>query len=116
MIFDVLDAWDPPKGGGGRESASLTARAASLLNHAAEKCPGAYLTWPYVTKLVLGVQRMPRVGGSDVVTMTRRAAGIRLVLQRDYGRDLVSVLGIGIRATADPEDASRMRAGMRRFT
>lgn len=96
-IVSVLDQWKPDMDKG------IAARAADLLNYAAEKKPGAPVAWTHVTKRVLG-GKVQRADGKLVKDMMGRSSAIRQVLMRDYGRGLENLPGLGVRATVDSDD------------
>ncbi len=98
QLMTSLDAWEPDMDLG------LVARAASFLDFAAKKKPGAPIPWSLVTKRVLGGARMPNPDSQIVIDMMRRASSIRGVLGRDFNRGLENISGLGVRATADADD------------
>lgn len=82
----------------------IVARTAAFLDFAAKKLPGTPIAWTFVTKCVIGGGRMPTPDSKNVIDMMRRASNVRTILQRDYGRGLENVSGLGVRATTDADD------------
>jgi hypothetical protein len=101
-IINVLSSWEPNRDKG------LAANIASLLDFAARRLPMEPISWSLVTKCVMGGKLL----GSDtklVIDMSKRSSMIRAYLGKSpedggYGRGLVSVRGLGIRATVDADD------------
>jgi hypothetical protein len=95
--MSVLEQWEPDRKKG------MAANAASLLDFAARKKPKEPISWSWVTKCVVG-GKMLHPDSKVVVDMMARSTAIRKFLGRDYNRGLVSVRGVGIRATIDSDD------------
>jgi hypothetical protein len=96
-IVSILDEWQP------NMTRGIVARAADLLNFAAEKKPGGVVPWTHVTKRVMG-GKMPSADSKLVKDMMGRSGGIRMVLMRDYSRGMENITGLGVRATIDSDD------------
>lgn len=94
----ALAGWEPDMALG------IVARAASFLDFAAERRPGAPVSWSLVTRRVLGGARMPNPDSQIVIDMMRRASSIRLALGKQFNRGLENISGLGVRATADDDD------------
>jgi hypothetical protein len=96
-VMNVLEQWEPDRKKG------LAANAANLLDFAARKKPKEPISWSWVTKCVVG-GKMHHPDSKIVVDMRARCSAIRRFLGRDYNRGLVSVRGLGVRATTDSDD------------
>ena len=97
-LLSILDEWEPDMDLG------IAARTASLLDHAATRAPKAVIAWTLVTKKVIGGSRVPNPDAKIVLDMVGRANHVRMVLERDYKRGLVTVRKLGVRATVDDDD------------
>jgi len=101
-LMSVLDEWEPSP-----DDTGLASRGASLLNYAAERKPGAPISWPMLTKKILGISKMPNADTKIVLDMRRRASQIRLVLERDYKRGLENIPGLGVYATFSDDNFAK---------
>ncbi len=99
------------------EVSSVAARVAHFLDWAAKIGPGQYIPYNIATKTVLRLPRNPQLNSKEVETLRSRMSEVRKILQRQYGRDLDSQVGIGVRATYDDADTLTVSLPkkMRRF-
>lgn len=79
-------------------------KIAELLDWAAEELPHKIITYPQITKAVMGYPRMPRQDSKEVELIRSRISGVRQKLVKDFDRDIVTESGIGCRATVDSAD------------
>ena len=82
----------------------LNWRLASFLNWAAEELPGRAIPYQQVAKIVLVKPRMPTADGPEVRQIKSASGRARRILLTQYKRGLVSIPGMGIRATVDADD------------
>jgi hypothetical protein len=101
---------------------SLTARAAHCLDWAATNFPGQFIPYHHLLKAVDPAPRAYQLGSNKVENFRRSTAYIRKLLQKTYGREMITEPGVGVRATFSDTDAltvalpkkmSRFRAARR---
>ena len=79
-------------------------RAAQFLDWARDKHPKQFVPWNVLLKACLGVKRTPNLNSRDVENLRNQAGRIRLILQSEYKRAMVTQPGIGCRASTDADD------------
>lgn len=96
---------------------SLPRRGAHFLNWAAERYPKEYIPYNFVVRAIMGYGRTPRMDSEEVERYRGKMTRIRQILQNDYGRELTSSPGIGVRATVADDDILRteMMRKVKRF-
>ena len=101
---------------------SMTKRAAHCLDWCANECPGEYLPYNMLLKVIQQYPRMPQLNSEEVQILRRNMSNVRGHLQKTYSRELDSQPGVGVRATfsdadtltvALPKKMSRFRAAKR---
>jgi hypothetical protein len=89
---------------------TIPERTAHALDWAAAHNGGMIVPYNILLKAVMGYNRMPRLKTEEVEALRRKMSRARQLLEKVYGRALVAVTGIGVRATVDGEDAVRNSA------
>lgn len=107
------------------DSMSQTQRAAHFLDWAAKNMPGEYQAYNVILKAVLGQKMLPRQDGDQVKLFKASIPnGVKRALLDKYDREIVTLPGIGVRATVDDADrltnvapirARRLNASRRAF-
>lgn len=85
----------------------IVERAAHALDWAATRFPGQVVPYNLLLKGVMGYAKMPRLQSNEVDQLRKRTSRIRKLLEKVYGRALITVTGVGVRASVDSEDAIR---------
>lgn len=86
-------------------SLSLTQRAAHFLDWAAKNMPGDPIPYNVIVKKIMNLPQLPRLDNDTVDRFRRSAgAGLKKAMIDKYGREIVNLPGIGIRATVDDAD------------
>ena len=83
---------------------SLPQRAAHCLVWFARQAPGTFLPYNQLTKLIMGYSRMPNLKSQEVEQMRKRMKTVRTVLTLKYNCEVVSMPGVGVRATFSDTD------------
>lgn len=83
---------------------SNSARAAHYLSWKAVHEPGSFIAYNELLKTITGVGRMPQLKSEEVEHLRKNAHMIRKLLSDKYDREMVSLPGVGIRATVDDSD------------
>lgn len=83
---------------------TIPARAAALLDWAAEHYPMQFVAYNVLLKGVMGYGKMPRLDTKEVEQLRAKITRIREILMSDFGRELVTMPGSGCRATVDSAD------------
>jgi hypothetical protein len=96
-VTNVLAQWEPDRKKG------LAWNVAACLDFAARRLPLEPISWSLLTKCVLG-GKMQHPDSNVVVLMSRRSSMIRAYLGKEFNRGMVSVRGLGVRATVDSDD------------
>lgn len=86
------------------EEMSRPQRAAHALDWAASNFPQQFVAYNVLVKAIFGFKSTPRLVNNDVIALRKCLSRIRTILQKDYGRGLVTSLGQGVRATVDSAD------------
>jgi hypothetical protein len=79
-------------------------RAAHFLDWNAKHSPGDFVAYNELLKAITGVGRMPQLKSQEVEHLRRNGYAIRKHLFEKYGRELVSLPGVGVRASIDDAD------------
>ncbi len=92
-------------------------RAAHALDWAGRKYPMEPIPENIIFRVIYKKRRTPSLNAKEVQVLSSRRQKIKMILRRDYGRGMVTVLGLGIRATVGTEDVLRtdMSAAIRRY-
>lgn len=83
---------------------SMTQRGAHFLHWAAQHMPNVFQSYPVIYKAITGQRSLPRANSEHVELLKRNVTGMRTALLKHYNREVVSLPGIGIRATVDDAD------------
>lgn len=86
------------------EGEALVQKIAHFLDWASETKPKEVIPYNQITRSVYDLKQMPRLMNNEVVLVQRSMSRVRAVLINKYKRSLVSVPGIGCRATVDDAD------------
>lgn len=86
---------------------SVPRRLSKFLFWASEKMPGRAIPMPLVAKVVLILPKVPVKNSKDVQKITGRLGAARDLLGEEHERGLISVPGMGIRATTGSEDTAK---------
>lgn len=89
---------------------TIPERAAHALDWAAAHNRGQVVPYNILLKAAMGYSRTPRLQTQEVEQLRTKMSRVRQILEKTYGRALVSVPGIGVRATSDGEDAVKNAA------
>jgi hypothetical protein len=95
---------------------SITRRVADFLNWYAEKCPKRVVDLPDLIKTVRMERRRLHPDSQEVTRFKGRLWRAGEIMYADYGREIVTIPGIGVRATTDDEDIARMKLSKRART
>jgi hypothetical protein len=82
----------------------LFKRLAEFLQWAAVKHPKKISPWNVATKAVMGYDRTPSMTFKEVAHLRSTSSRARLFLMDKYQRDVVCIVGVGVRASAGDED------------
>lgn len=83
---------------------SMTNRVAHYLDWSAAHYPKQFTAYNIVLKAIHGYAKTPRLDSDEVEGLRRAMSRVKLILFREYGRELVSQPGVGVRATTDDAD------------
>lgn len=83
---------------------SLTQRVAHYLDWAAGEFPKQFTNYNIVLKAIMGYARTPTLGSEEVESLRRNIGRVKQIMVKQYGREVVSAPGLGIRATVDDAD------------
>lgn len=87
------------------ETLSTTQRAAHFLDWAAKQAPKEFFPYNVIYKAIMGMPHMPRLDNEAVALFKRTAtAGLRKALVTKYDREVINLVGVGIRASVDDAD------------
>lgn len=87
-----------------QEKLTIPQRMAHYLDWAATKYPKAYTPYNFVLKAIMGFAKTPRLSTEEVDRLRSKITRVRDILQTDYGRDIDTQPGVGVRATTDDAD------------
>ena len=79
-------------------------RAAHFLDWKAQHNPGEFVPYNELLKNITGVARMPQLKSQEVEHLRKNAHAIRKNLFEKYNREMISMPGVGIRASIDDAD------------
>lgn len=107
------------------DSLSVPQRVAHFLDWAATNKPGEFVAYNMIVQAIMGYKHMPRLDSEEVQRVKRAsAANVRSTLATKYDREIISLPGVGVRATfsdADrlehvaPKKAKRLDGARRSF-
>lgn len=107
------------------DAMSRTKRVAHFLDWAAVNKPGEFMPYNVIVKAIMGYTYMPRLDGDEVRQIKNATSGgVRSSLIGEYNRELVTLPGVGIRATTSdadrleyvaPRKAQRLATARRNF-
>lgn len=86
------------------DSLSIPQRVAHFLDWAAANKPSEFVPYNVVVQQILGTKQLPRLAGEEVQRVRRASAAVRSALITKYDREMVSLPGVGVRATFDDAD------------
>lgn len=86
---------------------SLPRRLANLLYWASEEMPGRAIAKTHAAKIVLVLPRLPNEDSKDVKKISGVTAAARKILEDEHQRGLLTIFGMGIRATTNSEDTAK---------
>jgi hypothetical protein len=86
------------------EEKTLAKRIAHFLNWCAENRAKEVIPLNQIASTLFGLKQMPRMTNDAVVLVQKTMSRVRPILIEKYKRSLVSVPGIGVRATVDSAD------------
>ena len=87
-----------------KKDESIARRLSKLLDWAATEMPGRSISYQEAAKIVLMLQRIPVADGRDVDCIKSAKTNARKILLSECKRGIVSVEGVGMRATTDDDD------------
>lgn len=79
-------------------------RAAHFLDWNAKHKPGEFTAYNLLFKQITGVGRTPQLKSEEVEHLRRHSQTIKKVLFDTYGREMISLPGVGVRASIDDAD------------
>lgn len=82
-------------------------RTAHALDWAATRHPKHLVAYNILLRAVMGYDRTPRINSNEVEALRGCMSRVRAILAEKYDRGLVVEAGVGVRATADTEDAMK---------
>lgn len=96
---------------------TMPQRVAFFINWAAQHYPNEFVPHQFIYRACTGLKRTPHQTSPDTVRIKNMMGRVRLILQKDYARDLCSQPFAGVRATVDDADAlqSTLPRRMRRL-
>ena len=85
-------------------SMSRTKRVAHFLDWAAKHMPKELHPFNIIAKAINGFKHLPRLDSKEADLIKSVSSSVRKVLLNEYKRGMVSVRGLGVRATVDDAD------------
>lgn len=82
----------------------LTKRIPHFLNWAAEHLPKEFMQYNVVLKAIMGYTHLPRLETKEVLFVKSATSRVRKTLLDSYRRGMVTMAGVGVRATVDDAD------------
>jgi hypothetical protein len=79
---------------------------AHCLDHFATECPYAGIPANIIFKTIYRIKRVPQKGSKEVKALSGGMSGADHKLKEKYGRLLITVQGVGWRASVDDNDAA----------
>lgn len=101
QLDNILKGYKPPEG------LSVPWIIADLCNYCGERTPKQPIPWKWVAKICNNRAKMPLEDGDEVQSMKSRLTRARQIARREFGRDIISLPGFGIRITTNDEDIGR---------
>lgn len=87
------------------DALSIPQRVAHFLDWAATNKPGEFMPYNMIVQAIMGYKRMPQLASDEVQRVKRTAsANVRQTLITKYDREIVSLPGVGVRATHSDAD------------
>lgn len=87
------------------DTLTLNQRAAHFLDWAARNMPGEAIPYNVVVRTIMGYTRLPSLKSEEVARFkSNLTSQVRKILLTKYGRELITVIGVGTRATVDDAD------------
>lgn len=83
---------------------SNTQRAAHFLDFYATKNPGSFIAFNELLKAITGVGRTPQLKSQEVEHLRKSTTSIRRRLFEVHGREMISLPGVGVRASIGDAD------------
>lgn len=83
---------------------SNTQRAAHFLDWHAKHHPGTFIAYNEILKAITGVGRTPQLKSQEVEHLRKGATSIRKRLYELYGREMIALPGVGVRASIGDGD------------
>jgi hypothetical protein len=103
---------------------TLSGQICEFLHHMAVEFPHETILYEEIVQALDGLRSRPKVGNPRIKQIRNLISNARLVMRRDYKRDIVGVPGVGVRATVDDldmvqtaaiRDAQRVDRAARKF-
>jgi hypothetical protein len=103
---------------------SKVQRAAHFLNWSALHHPGTYVPFNELLRSIQGYERKPQLKSEEVEHLRKNGSAIKKALWENYKREVISLPGVGIRASTDdadvltnvvPKRASRLQSAKNNF-
>jgi hypothetical protein len=83
---------------------TMPQRMAHCLNWCADDYPYEIVSWRILYQAVMGMAVLPSSRNADVENLKSRSQAVKKLLNERYGRGLVIVPGVGVRASVDDFD------------
>jgi hypothetical protein len=83
---------------------TMPQRMASCLNWCAEEYPYEVVSWRLLYQAVMGMAVLPSSRNAEVENLKSRSQAVKKLLHEQYGRGLVILPGLGVRASVDDFD------------
>lgn len=96
---------------------TMPQRVAFFLNWSAANYPNEFVPHQMIWRAITGLKRTPIQSSPDALRVKNMMGRVRVILQKDYARDLYTQPFAGVRATVDDADAlqSTLPRRMRRL-
>lgn len=82
----------------------ISSRIAEFLNWGAEKYPRSVFTYEEITQAIFTLGSLPKVGSKQVQNIRNAVSRARIIMRDKFKRDIVTIKGVGARATVDSAD------------
>lgn len=86
------------------EEKCISRRIAEFLNWCADKYPKCIITYEEITQAIFSLGKKPSATSKQVRAVSKAVARARSVSTEKYRRDIVTLRGVGARATTDSAD------------
>jgi hypothetical protein len=103
---------------------TLSGQVCEFLHHMAVEFPHETILYEEIVQALDGLRSRPKPGNPRIKQIRNIISNARVVMRRDYNRDIVGVPGVGVRATVDDldmvqtaaiRDAQRVDRAARKF-